>query len=62
MNVFRQTVRRSKRFEALGRMTTRLAAAVRRIMRLRAVRNLLSATDLGYPLRPGLTRLPGGDG
>jgi len=58
MNVFRQTVRRLERLEALDKVAKPLAATVSRAVRPRVVRNLLSGTDLGHPLHPMLTDLP----
>jgi nitrite reductase/ring-hydroxylating ferredoxin subunit len=58
MNILRQTVRRLERLEALDKVAKPLAATVQRTVRPRAVRNLLSGTDLGHPLHPVLTDLP----
>jgi nitrite reductase/ring-hydroxylating ferredoxin subunit len=58
MNILRQTVRRLEQLEALDKVAKPLAATVRRTVRPRAVRNLLSGTDLGHPLHPVLTDLP----
>lgn len=53
-----RTARRLERAEALDRLAKPLAGAVGRAVRPRAVRNLLSGTNLGHPLHPMLTDLP----
>jgi hypothetical protein len=58
MNILQQTARRQERLEALDKVARPLARAVGRAVRPRVVRNLLSGTDLGYPLHPMLTDLP----
>jgi nitrite reductase/ring-hydroxylating ferredoxin subunit len=58
MNILRQTVRRLERLEALDKVAKPLAATVHRMVRPRAVRNLLSGTYQGERLHPVLTDLP----
>ena len=58
MSTLHRTVRKLERLEKLNRVAKPLAAAVGRAVRPRAVRNLLSGTDLGHPLHPMLTDLP----
>jgi len=58
LNALRDVIRRVERTEALDRVAKPLAAAVGRAVRPRAVRNLLSGTDLGHPLHPMLTDVP----
>lgn len=58
MDVFRQTVRRMERLEALDKVARPLKSTVSRAVRPRVVRNLLSGTNLGHPLHPPLTDLP----
>ncbi|MGH3342378.1 MAG: Rieske 2Fe-2S domain-containing protein [Carbonactinosporaceae bacterium] len=58
MSMLHKTAHRLERVEALDRFARPLAAAVGRAVRPRAVRNLLSGTNLGHPLHPMLTDLP----
>ncbi|GAA2131698.1 hypothetical protein GCM10009727_24250 [Actinomadura napierensis] len=48
-------VRRLEKAEALDRVAGPVSAVVRRAVRPRLVRNLLSGTNLGHPLHPALT-------
>ncbi|MPZ78917.1 MAG: Rieske 2Fe-2S domain-containing protein [Actinophytocola sp.] len=58
MNALSGLIRRLERAETLDRLARPLTAAIGRAVRPRAVRNLLSGTDLGHPLHPMLTDLP----
>ncbi|TVT58460.1 Rieske (2Fe-2S) protein [Amycolatopsis rhizosphaerae] len=58
MSTLHQLARRVERLEALDAVAKPVAARVRRLLRHRTVRNLLSGTNLGHPLHPMLTDVP----
>lgn len=58
MNVFHGLIRRVERLQKLDKLAQPVTAAVARVVRPRAVRNLLSGTTLGHPAHPMLTDLP----
>jgi nitrite reductase/ring-hydroxylating ferredoxin subunit/uncharacterized membrane protein len=58
MSIAHRTARRLERMEVLDRLARPAASALRPLLRPRAVRNLLSGTNLGHPLHPMLTDVP----
>lgn len=58
MSVLHELAHRIENTERLDRIAKPIAATARRLVRPRAVRNLLSGTNLGHPLHPMLTDLP----
>ncbi|WP_433228685.1 Rieske 2Fe-2S domain-containing protein [Actinomadura formosensis] len=58
MSMPHRAVRRLERAEALDKVAKPVSSAVRRVVRPRIVRNLLSGTNLGHPLHPMLTDVP----
>jgi nitrite reductase/ring-hydroxylating ferredoxin subunit len=58
MSGLHDVIRRLERVQVLDRCARPLAAVVRRLVRPRLVRNLLSGTYVGHPVHPMLTDLP----
>lgn len=58
MAVLHGLTRRLEQWQALDAAAAPVAHAVGRLVRPRAVRNLLSGTNLGHPLHPVLTDVP----
>ena len=58
MNVPQYLIRRLEQAQYLDRWAKPLAATVSRVVHPRAVRNLLSGTNVGHPLHPMLTDVP----
>jgi nitrite reductase/ring-hydroxylating ferredoxin subunit/uncharacterized membrane protein len=58
VSMLHDLVRRVEQAEALDRPAKPLARVIGRLVRPRAVRNLLSGTYVGHPLHPMLTDLP----
>jgi nitrite reductase/ring-hydroxylating ferredoxin subunit/uncharacterized membrane protein len=56
--MMRDAIDRVGKLEALDRFSQPVISAVGRAVQPRAVRNLLSGTDLGHPLHPMLTDVP----
>lgn len=58
MSVLHDLTRRIERMAVLDRVAKPLTTAVGQLVQPRAVRNLLSGTNLGHPLHPMLTDVP----
>lgn len=58
MSMPQKAVRRLEKAEALDKAAKPLSSVVKRMVRPRLVRNLLSGTNLGHPLHPALTDVP----
>lgn len=58
MSMPHKAVRRVEKAEALDRVAKPVSSMVKRMVRPRLVRNLLSGTNLGHPLHPMLTDVP----